>query len=119
MAATEVPAPLWDEFHHVVNMSSRELAEWLRTRDADETTEPLPDQAGRDRGREVLDVLGKRRTDLTDHDVQVMEHVVDIVRNQRTATLDPKAGDAAWRHNLMDVGHDPLRPSDGRADRTP
>lgn len=50
---------LWNEFHRVVNMTSRELEEWLRTRSA------APDAAG----------------------------------------------DAGWRHRLMSIGHDPLKPA--------
>ena len=37
---------LWDEFHTVVNMTSRELGDWLRVRAADEVGEALPDQTG-------------------------------------------------------------------------
>lgn len=114
MAATHVPEDLWADFHTVVNMNSRELEEWLRTRDAGEAAEPLPDQAGPHTGREVLGVLGKRRTDLNDEDVRVMRKVVDTVRERRGASMDPKAGDTAWRHRLMDVGHDPLKPVDER-----
>ena len=36
---------LWNEFHAVVNMTSRELDEWLMTRSAGEESEALPDQA--------------------------------------------------------------------------
>ena len=32
----EVDDELWDEFHRVVNMTSRELEDWLRTQAADE-----------------------------------------------------------------------------------
>ncbi|HKS47916.1 MAG TPA: DUF3140 domain-containing protein [Amycolatopsis sp.] len=53
---------LWDEFHRVVNLNSRELSEWLRTRAADENTEELPDQAGPPTGRHVLEILRKRRS---------------------------------------------------------
>jgi hypothetical protein len=35
----EVDPALWEEFHRVVNMTSRELMDWLRTRSADEHTE--------------------------------------------------------------------------------
>jgi Protein of unknown function (DUF3140) len=111
MAATEVSEELWTEFHTVVNMTSRELEEWLRTRGSGEVTEQLPDQAGGDLGRAVLDVLGKRRTDLTRHDLDVMREVVDTVRGQRNAELEPRAGDATWRHRLMALGHDPLKPA--------
>lgn len=112
MAASEqVSAELWDEFHKVVNMTSRELQEWLSVESAGEEVEELPDKAGRPTGRRVLEVLGKRRTDLTEDDVRVMEHVVGVIRSQRAAELDPKAGSAEWRHSLMDIGHDPLKPA--------
>lgn len=101
---------LWDEFHTVVNMTSRELSDWLRTRDAGEEAEAVPDQAGTPTGREVLAVLGKRRGDVTAEDERVMALVVDRVRAQRREDLEPVAGQTAWRHRLMTMGHDPLKP---------
>jgi hypothetical protein len=101
---------LWNEFHRVVNMTSLELSEWLRARDADEHGEPLPDQAGTRTGRHVLAILQKRRTDLTDDDIRVMYKVVDTVESRRRDDLQPTAGQDNWRHQLMTVGHDPLKP---------
>jgi hypothetical protein len=112
MAQDVVSDELWDEFHRVVNMTSRELAEWLRVRSADEETEVPPDQAGSPTGQSVLRILGKRRTDLTDQDVAVMEKVVSKVHEQRRDDLEPTAGDDAWRRRLMTMGHDPLKPAD-------
>ncbi|GAA4931809.1 DUF3140 domain-containing protein [Streptomyces coeruleoprunus] len=109
-ASAQISAELWDEFHTVVNMTSRELQEWLTTQAAGEETEELPDQAGPRTGRRVLEILGKRRTDLTDDDVAVMRRVCDIVRTQRDPDLEPKAGGSDWRHGLMNIGHDPLKP---------
>lgn len=105
-AATE---RLWDEFHRVVNMTSRELSEWLRTRSATPEDEEYPDQAGPHLGRRVLEILGKRKTDLLDDDLNVMQRVVDRVEAQRREDLEPTAGDARWRHRLMSLGHDPLK----------
>ncbi|MFD7656224.1 DUF3140 domain-containing protein [Actinosynnema sp. NPDC059797] len=102
---------LWEEFHRVVNMTSNELEAWLRTRSADEDSETVPDQAGTPTGQEVLRVLRKRRTDLTTEDVRVMRKVVDRVHEQRRADLEPTAGEAHWRHRLMSIGHDPLKPA--------
>ncbi|GAA1276055.1 DUF3140 domain-containing protein [Saccharothrix xinjiangensis] len=102
---------LWEEFHRVVNMTSNELEAWLRTRSADEDSETVPDQAGTVTGQEVLSVLRKRRTDLTTEDVRVMRKVVDRVHEQRRADLEPTAGEAHWRHRLMSIGHDPLKPA--------
>lgn len=111
MAQDKVTDELWTEFHTVVNMTSRELVDWLRTQAATEEAEALPDQAGRSLGQRVAAVLAKRRSDLTDDDVAAMTKVVDIVRSERREDLEPTAGDDRWRHRLMDVGHDPLKPA--------
>jgi hypothetical protein len=113
MATDKVSDELWDEFHHVVNMTSRELTDWLRAEAADEQAEPVPDQAWPPVGQQVVHILGKRRTDLTPEDAEVMEAVVDAVRRERPDEfLEPTAGDAQWRHRLMSLGHDPLKPVD-------
>jgi Protein of unknown function (DUF3140) len=110
MADTKVSAELWEEFHRVVNMTSRELGDWLRIESAGEDAEELPDQSGRSLGRRVLHILAKRQVDLTDDDIAAMGKVVDIVRAERGEEPEPKAGDDHWRHRLMDIGHDPLKP---------
>lgn len=100
---------LWEEFHRVVNMSSRELRSWLRTDSAGEGTEQLPDHAGSETGRRVLQILRKRRTDLDVDDAQTMQAVVETVRAERADEREPSAGPSDWRHRLMSIGHDPLR----------
>ncbi|MFC3688942.1 DUF3140 domain-containing protein [Aquipuribacter hungaricus] len=108
---------LWDEFHTVVNMTSRELGDWLRVRAADEVGEALPDRAGTETGQHVLRLLGKRKTDVDADDVALMQRVVDRVRSERREDLEPTAGEAHWRHRLMTVGHDPLKPVGETTDR--
>lgn len=102
---------LWNEFHTVVNMTSRELEDWLRVRSSSTDGEALPDQAGTERGRHVLAILGKRKTDLTSDDLRLMQRVVDEIRSERRNDLEPTAGEAHWRHRLMTLGHDPLKPA--------
>ncbi|WP_320776817.1 DUF3140 domain-containing protein [Streptomyces sp. CRN 30] len=100
---------LWEDFHRVVNMTSAELSAWLRVSDADEVTEPLPDQAGSPTGQHVLAILQKRRTDLTEADLDVMREVVDSVTEQTDVENEPDAEDTRRRHRLMTLGHDPLK----------
>ncbi|WP_210570827.1 DUF3140 domain-containing protein [Streptomyces sp. GESEQ-4] len=100
---------LWDEFHRVVNMTSQELAAWLRVSDAAEESEPLPEHAGSPTGQHVLAILQKRRTDLTDDDIQVMYEVVDTVNTQADLENEPEPEETRRRHRLMSVGHDPLK----------
>jgi hypothetical protein len=101
---------LWEDFHRAENMTSQELAAWLRVRDADEEAEPLPEQAGTPTGRHVLAILQKRRTDLTDDDIGVMYRVVDTVTEQSDPEKEPEAEETERRHRLMTIGHDPLKP---------
>jgi uncharacterized protein DUF3140 len=110
MAESHVDDELWQEFHTLVNMTSRELEDWLREAEAGTDAEPLPDQAGPSTGRQVLAILGKRRTDLTPADAEVMTAVVDRLRTERGPEPEPVAGDAGWRHSMMSLGHDPLKP---------
>jgi hypothetical protein len=107
----EIDDELWEEFHRVVNMTSRELADWLRTQSADEDVEELPDHAGTKTGRGVLHILQKRRVDLTADDERIMRKVVDKIHAERRDDLEPTAGQENWRHRLMTIGHDPLKPA--------
>jgi Protein of unknown function (DUF3140) len=102
---------LWHEFHRVVNMSSRELADWLLTCSAGPDAERVPDQAGTPTGQQVLSILGKRRTDLNSDDLQVMRKVVRRVHATRRGNRESVAGRTGWRHRLMSLGHDPLKPT--------
>ena len=111
MAETIVEDELWVDFHRVVNMSSRELRDWLAVQGADEETEEVPDRAGSPLWHRVLAILGKRPADVTRDDFDVMEQVVERVMSQRREDLEPTAGEAAWRRRLMNIGHDPLKPA--------
>ena len=111
MADAKVDDELWEDFHRVVNMTSRELNEWMRTQSAHEGSEELPEDSGTSLGHRVAAILAKRRSDLTDDDVAAMTKVVDIVRRERREDLEPTAGDDHWRRKLMSIGHDPLKPA--------
>ncbi len=109
--STEVDQ-LWEDFHSVVNMSSRELRDWLMVEAADEVTESLPDQLDSDQplGAQVLHILSKRKTDLTPRDLALMHEVCDLVHDIRGYVIEDAATyEEPLRRQLMDVGHDPLK----------
>jgi len=111
MATTHVDDRLWENFHRVVNMTSRELQDWLRVQGAGEQVESEPDHAGSHLGRRVLEILGKRRSDLSDDDTTVMQSVVDRVTAKRGDELDRPVDDDRERRRLMSCGHDALKPT--------
>jgi hypothetical protein len=101
---------VWDQFHRSVNMTSRELREWLASEPAQGVRELLPgDASALETGHRVAEILSKRKRDLTEDDVRHMRWVIDFVASR----LDQEraAEDAQWREELMTVGHDPLKSS--------
>jgi uncharacterized protein DUF3140 len=102
---------LWEEFHRVVNMNSEELRTWLLTAaSGEEAFADDPDRLLPGLGAEVVKILGKRKVDLTDDDLETMRRVVDEVTGRLKSP--PKRGPAhdGWRRSLMALGHDPLKP---------
>lgn len=101
MTTAYVSDDLWREFHLEVNMSPNELRTWLReegSRRQDIATEAT---------EAVLELLSKPRDELTEEDAAIMESLMGRIRLERRETLHPAAGDNAWRHRLMALGHDP------------
>lgn len=110
VARTSVEAQeLWDRFHQVVNMTSEELTAWLGTEpdlDAPHPGEDAPPPLGSG----VTAILAKRRSDLTNDDLTVMQKVIEVVEDETdAATKGELVNDERRRHRLMSVGHDPFR----------
>jgi len=101
---------LWHEFHRVVNMSAAELAAWLHSCAQGPDAPVLPEQAGTPTGQDVLRILRKRQADLTVDDLQVMRRVIRRVHAERASHGRALTGRIGWRHRLMSLGHDPLKP---------
>lgn len=100
----------WQEFHNVVNLTSRELGDWLGSQD-DLAPRPGPKEPP-PLGTAVLSILRKRKVDLTDDDLAVMTKVVDIVRDETDGISDQElTTDERRRRRLLNIGHDPLRAS--------
>lgn len=100
----------WDEFHRTVNMTAQELRAWLLTDASGEAAFTAgPDMDLSAWGHHVVRILGKRKVDLTDVDVDTMRGVIDFVAERLADEPPGGAGDQAWRRSLMTVGHDPLR----------
>ncbi len=108
---------LWTRFHELVNMNGNELRSWLLTEASNpEGFTSHPSLNIDEEGRKIIHVLTKRRTDLTDEDVDTMQTVVDEVS---LLLQNPRPDDDEWRHALMTMGHDPLKPTSPRPGEDP
>lgn len=102
---------LWEKFHRLVNMNSEELRTWVSALDSGEVTFPEgPDPSLIDLGKEVVKILGKRKVDLTHHDLETMRRTVDEITRRLQSPPGRGAANDRWRRELMALGHDPLKP---------
>ena len=108
-------AEVWEDFHALVNMSSPELRDWLvNTPDGVDTYAPDPDIDVHALGLRVLQLLDKRRTDLTESDVDLMVEVIDLIRSRLANAPEDDVNNEPWRDTLLTLGHDPTRPDSPR-----
>jgi Protein of unknown function (DUF3140) len=101
MSTADVSDYLWQEFNRAVNMTPAELEAWLHAEGVGSS------QVATEGTQRVLEILSKPRPELTPEDAAVMESVIGRIRLEHRDDLRPAAGDDAWRHRLMALGHDP------------
>jgi hypothetical protein len=111
----DVDAEVWEDFHALVNMTSPELRDWLlATPDGADTYAPEPDLDVHALGLQVLQVLSKRRGDLTPSDLDLMREVTDLIRSRLANPPEDDVNNEPWRDTLLTLGHDPTRPDSPR-----
>ena len=100
-----------EEFDEAVNMSRKELEEWLETDESKAVGQKYgrSESKGHESGRRIVRILEKDESDYTDDDIEHMRRVVSYVH--RHQAQGPKGGveDSKWRYSLMNWGHDPLK----------
>lgn len=103
---------LRDQFHEDVNMTAKELEDWLGTdesKEAGQKKDGHDESTGHESGRHILAILRKRAGDLTDDDLAHMKKVHGYVARHSEQRPDGDVEDTRWRHSLMNWGHDPLK----------
>ncbi len=100
-----------DEFDEAVNMTRKELDDWLKT---DESTDAGQksgggESTGHESGRMIVDILDKKKADYTDDDLDQMRRVTGYVHRHLAQRPDGDMTDTRWRHSLMNWGHDPMK----------
>ena len=111
----EDPDTVRREFGDAVNMTPKELQEWLETdesRSVGQKSGGAGESTGHESGRRIVELLRTKKADLTDDDYAHMRKVHGYV--QRHLAQEPKKEDvesSRWRFSLMNWGHDPLKGS--------
>lgn len=100
-----------DEFHQVVNMTAKELDDWLGTDESKAVGQKDDggESVGHSSGRRILTLLHTRKADYAEDDVEHMRTVVGYVHRHLAQRPGGDVSDTRWRYSLMNWGHDPLK----------
>jgi DNA topoisomerase VI subunit B len=100
-----------EEFDEAVNMSAKELEEWLQTEESREVGQKDGggESRGHESGRRIVEILEKDRDDYTENDVSHMRDVVSYVHRHQAQRPEGDVEDTNWRYSLINWGHDPLK----------
>lgn len=99
------------DFGDAVNMTAGELKDWLDTDDSKAVGQKDGggESTGHRSGRRIVEILGKKKADLTDADLAHMRKVVGYVRRHEAQRPKGDITDTDWRFSLMNWGHDPKK----------
>jgi hypothetical protein len=98
-----------EEFDQAVNMSRKELEEWLQTDESKSVGQGSGESKGHESGRRIVEILAKNKSEYTDEDIDHMGRVVSYVHRHQAQKPQGEVEDSNWRYSLMNWGHDPLK----------
>lgn len=107
------------EFHDAVNMSASELEKWLETDESKSVGYKGDDgsdteSVGHRSGERIVEILRKKKSEISDDDRAHMQKVVGYVHRHRAQRPDQSRealAHANWTYSLKNWGHDPLKAS--------
>jgi hypothetical protein len=102
-----------DEFAELVNMTPKELEDFLGTDESKAVGQKDPgggESTGHASGRRIVEIKRKKQADVTEDDEAHMAKVVGYVkRHLAQGGPDDDVEHSKWRYSLMNWGHDPLK----------
>jgi Protein of unknown function (DUF3140) len=98
-----------NEFDDAVNMSRKELEDWLGTAESQSVGQGNGESKGHESGRTIVKILDKNNSDYTDSDVDHMKRVNSYIKRHLGQGPQNNVEDSKWRYSLMNWGHDPLK----------
>jgi len=90
-----------EEFGEAVNMSRKELEEWLETDESKSVGQGSGESKDHESGRRIVEILGKNKSDYTDDDIDHMGRVVGYVHRHQAQKPQSDVEDSNWRYSLM------------------
>jgi len=113
MSEKEKDASERDDVRHrfgaAVNMTPKELEEWLETEESKSVGVGEGESVGHHSGRRIVEILRTRKDDLSDDDVDHMRKVAGYVARHSKQRPSGDVTETRWRYSLMNWGNDPLK----------
>ncbi len=97
------------EFDKVVNMSASQIEKWLKTDESKEVGQKKDgddESTGHKSGERIIEILGKKASDLSDDDYTHMRKVISYVKRHSAQKPNHVEG-SNWEYSLKNWGHDP------------
>jgi hypothetical protein len=98
-----------DQFDEAVNMTRKELEDWLQTAESKSVGQGKGESKGHESGRKIVEILQKNKSDYTEDDLEHMQKVTGYVHRHKAQGPNGDVEDSKWRYSLMNWGHDPLK----------
>ena len=98
----------YTEFKKLVNMTASELEKWLNTEESKGTGLDSGDgeAIGHKSGKMIIDILEKKKADLTDADYKQMHRVISYISRHKAQKPDGDVKDTKWNYSLKNWGYD-------------
>ncbi len=111
MGTQDAVAEVWDDWQDAVNMAPKEIEDFLETEESQSVGDTGGDgeSTGHKSGRRIVEILRKRKDELTDDDAAHMRKVVGYVHRHLAQRPSGDVADSKWRYSLMNWGHDPAK----------
>jgi hypothetical protein len=108
--ADKSPDQIREEFDDAVNMTPKELEEWLETDESQSVgQDDGGESTGHKSGRRIVEILRKKEGAIDDDDLEHMNKVQGYVARHVKQRPSGDVESSRWRYSLMNWGHDPLK----------
>ncbi len=99
-----------EEFDDAVNMTPKELEEWLETDESQSVgQDDGGESTGHKSGRRIVEILRKKEGDIDEDDFEHMNKVQGYIARHVKQRPSGDVESSRWRYSLMNWGHDPLK----------
>src|SRR5918993_2872902 len=90
------------EFDESVNMTRKELEEWLKSDESKSVgqSDGGGESKGHESGRKIVEILKKNKTDYSSDDIDHMRRVVSYVHRHQSQKPEDDVKDSNWRPSL-------------------